>query len=128
MGNKGKLVCTICPRGCELSWRRENDKIELQGHSCPRGRDYGLEELTAPGRTLTTTVKVEGGLHPLVPVRSNKAIPKQKLKHAMRDLARLTLTAPLNAGSTVLANWQGQEVDFITTRSMPKRGSCHNAG
>lgn len=120
MENSGKLICTICPRGCELSWRREEERIELEGYRCPRGKDYGLRELTCPVRTLTTTVRVEGGLHPLVPVRSNKPLPKGSLKKAIKDLARLSLSAPLEAGRIVLADWQDLGVDFITTRAMPK--------
>ncbi len=119
--NSGKLVCTICPRGCQLTWRKQVEEIEIEGHQCPRGKAYGLSELKNPVRTLTTTVKVLGGQHALVPVRSVQPIPKGYLHKAMKDLARISLPAPIEAGSVVLADWQGLEVDFIATRSIIKK-------
>ena len=116
-----KIICTICPIGCELTWQREDGELSISGNKCPRGEKYGLAELTNPTRTLTTSVRVKGGLHALVPVRSTKPIPKEKLMHAVRELAKITLKAPVATGSVVLKDWQG--ADFITTRKMPKAGA-----
>ncbi len=121
MKYSGKLICTICPQGCQLSWRNQREEMEIEGYRCPRGKAYGLAEITNPVRTLTTTVRVENGLHPLAPVRSTKPLPKGYLHKAMGDLALLSLSAPLEIGSVVLANWNGLRVDFITTRSITSK-------
>ena len=116
-----KIICTVCPIGCELTWHREDGEILISGNKCPRGEKYGLSELTNPTRTLTTSVRVAEGIHALVPVRSTKPIPKGELMQAVRELAKVTLTAPIAAGSVVLRDWKG--VDFITTRKIPKAGA-----
>lgn len=121
MRTEGKLICTICPLGCQLSWKKKGTGFEIEGNKCPRGKSFGLTELTNPQRILTTTVKVEGGVHPLLPVRSTGAIPKEQLSSAMRELGRITVKAPVEFGQVVLSNWNG--VDFIATRSLPKASS-----
>ena len=47
------------------------------------------------------------GVHPLLPVRSTGAIPKEQLSSAMRELGRITVKAPVDFGQVVLANWNG---------------------
>ena len=52
--------------------------ISVEGNTCKRGREYGEKEVTAPARTVTTTVTVTGGKIPAVSVRTRTDIPKEK--------------------------------------------------
>ena len=53
------FVCIQCPRGCSLEV--DTEKMTVTGNSCPRGKTYGINEATHPVRTITSTIKVDGG-------------------------------------------------------------------
>ena len=73
------LICIGCPVGCALTVKTEQGAvISVEGNTCKRGREYGEKEVTAPARTVTTTVTVTGGKIPAVSVRTRKDIPKEK--------------------------------------------------
>ena len=54
-------------------------ELIIEGHSCKRGEVYAREEFVSPKRILTTTIRVESGFLPLIPVRSDKLLPKERL-------------------------------------------------
>ena len=57
-----KLVCIRCPRGCNLNiTKKSNGQIIVTGNSCPRGEEYGKQEITQPKRTITTIQKTDFG-------------------------------------------------------------------
>ena len=58
----------------------------LRGYGCPRGKEYGHKELTAPTRTLTSIVRIEGAIHPCCPVKTSGEIPKRLIIQAMNLL------------------------------------------
>lgn len=98
-----ELVCIVCPKGCRLHVDEEND-FAVTGNGCPRGAEYGKNELKNPTRVLTSTVQIEGGLHSRCPVKTDRAIAKEKLFDAMREVAAVRLQAPVAVGDTVLEN------------------------
>ena len=87
-----ELICIVCPKGCHLKVDEENGWA-VSGNSCPKGAEYGRTELQNPTRVLTTTVCVEGGLYPRIPVKTSRAIPKGLLMDAMAEVAKVRLTA-----------------------------------
>lgn len=111
--------CIICPNGCEIEAEMENGKIlSLTGHTCPKGADYVTQELTAPMRTIATSVRVEGGVLPLASVRLTKPIPKEMIFPAMEQIKKLCLTAPVSAGMTVLSGVCGLDSDVVVTKNV----------
>ena len=71
-----ELTCIVCPKGCRLNVDEENGFL-VTGYGCPRGKEYGHKELTAPTRTLTSIVRIEGAIHPCCPVKTSGEIPKK---------------------------------------------------
>ena len=71
-----KRVCINCPRGCEIVV--DTDNRTVTGNFCPRGKEYGISEVTHPRRTITSTAKIENGVINRVSVRTDKAAPKEK--------------------------------------------------
>ncbi len=112
-----ELTCIGCPMGCRLEVDEENG-YAVTGNKCKRGADYGKNELKNPTRVLTTTVKVEGGIHSRCPVRTLNAIPKGKLFDAMKELSKVELKAPIKCGEVVLKNILDTGVDVIATRDI----------
>ena len=84
-----ELTCISCPLGCPLKVETDENGAVLQvtGNTCKRGEIYGKKEVTAPERTVTSTVAVVGGSAPLVSVRTRTDIPKGKISSAWRPSA-----------------------------------------
>lgn len=95
------LTCIICPRGCSL--RVELDEagapLKVDGNACPRGEDYAVTECTAPMRTVTATVRCEGG--GVVPVKTDRAVPKEKIFEVMREIRHTAVRGDLPIGAVV---------------------------
>ncbi len=117
-----KLVCVTCPVGCELKVTHEGKNVlEVEGHQCKRGVEYAEQEIADPRRVVITTVRVKGGFHPLVPVRSTEPVPKAKIFPILRRLREVELEAPVEMHQVVLPNAEGTGVDVVTSRPLPAR-------
>ena len=111
------FVCIICPKGCRLHVDEENN-YSVTGNSCPRGAEYGHNEIKNPTRVLTSTVRLEGGLYRRCPVKTNKAVPKRLLMDIMQALNSVSLKAPVQAGQVVLPHVCGTDADVIVTKNL----------
>ncbi len=99
---ESELVCTVCPNGCALLPVRNADgTLEIRGALCKRGVAFGTSELTDPRRTLTTTVRVRGGVKKLAAVRSAEPVRKADLKRLVRGLRPVTADAPVHCGDAI---------------------------
>ena len=101
-----ELVCIVCPKGCRLHVDDEND-FSVTGNSCPRGAEYGKNELRNPTRVLTSTVQIAGALHSRCPVKTDRAIAKGKLFEAMAEVSLVRLEAPVAVGDVIIENIAG---------------------
>ncbi|MCT4592779.1 MAG: DUF1667 domain-containing protein [Anaeromicrobium sp.] len=104
--------------GCRLDVIEENGQYMVEGNKCPRGKDYGVKELTNPTRVVTSTVKIKGGLLNRIPVKTNGDIPKGKVFECMKLLDEIQLEAPVKAGDIVIKNIFDTGIDVVTSRSM----------
>lgn len=114
-----ELICIVCPKGCRLQVDEEHG-CAVTGNSCPRGAEYGRNELLHPTRVLTSTVRVQGGLHRRLPVKTTAPIPKELIFEAMDTLNEVRLTAPVHLGQVVIHDLLGTGVDVVATRGMKK--------
>ncbi len=109
-----KLICINCPRGCELEVEVTGGGVKVEGHACPRGETYGIEEMTNPTRMVTGLVKVAGVRHPL-PVKTRTAIAKGKISEITNLLANTTVLPPKKIGDVIIENVCGTGVDIVAT-------------
>lgn len=114
-----ELVCIVCPRGCHLQVDEENG-FTVTGNGCPRGAEYGKNELRAPTRVLTTTVRVTGGVHRRLPVKTSKPIPKGLLFKAMEAANAVCVEAPVRPGQVIIENLLGTGADLVAGRGIEK--------
>lgn len=113
---KKSLVCVSCPLGCPIEVEIENGEvISVKGNTCKRGDAYARSEVTNPVRSLTSTVKVEGGIHPVVPVKSSAPVPKDKMFECMKEINSACVKAPVKIGDKVIENVCGLGVDILAT-------------
>jgi CxxC motif-containing protein len=114
-----KFTCIGCPSSCEIELTEDDGKIlEAAGAGCKIGKDYAKKEFTAPERILTSTVRVENGVLPVLPVKSEKPIPKKLIRDSVSELAKVTVKAPIKQGAVVYSNILNTSVNVIASRSL----------
>jgi len=111
------VICIVCPKGCHLTVDENND-FAVTGFGCQRGVDYGKKELQSPTRVITSTVKVQGGIHKRCPVKTASDIPKGMIHDAMALLDTVELQAPVKVGDVVIPDILGTGVAWVATRNM----------
>ena len=111
------LICIVCPKGWHLAVDEDNN-YEVTGFGCARGVDYGKKELTNPTRVITSTVKIAGGIHKRLPVKTDKDIPKGMIQDAMKLLDSVELTAPVKVGDVVVPDICGTGAAWVASRDM----------
>ncbi len=115
------MNCIMCPMGCEMTVTLENGKFAgVTGNSCPRGARYAETEVTDPRRMLTTTVRIKGGLLPLLPVVSADVLPKGKIADCAGHLRNVVVEAPVQAGDVIVPDILGLGVDIVASRDMAR--------
>lgn len=114
-----EMICTVCPTGCALAVDIEDGVVtRVTGNLCKRGHAHAVAEATCPVRTLTTTVRLCGGDRPLLPVRTNRAVPREKLREIVRLLNGITVSAPVTEGTILVTDVLGTGADVVATRSV----------
>jgi len=98
--------------------------LDVAGASCKQGREYALQEATAPKRVLTTTLTTVWG-RPL-PVRSAAPIAKGELLAIQRRLAHIVVDRPVSAGEVIISDLDGQGTALIAT-FQSQRGDIEHA-
>lgn len=121
MVETNEIICVACPKGCTLQVKHEGkDIVEIIGAGCKRGKDYAICELKDPRRMVASTVRVKDGLHPLVPVYTDKGFPKPLIPQLAKELREVEVHAPVKINQVVLKNALGTGIDIIASRDMPK--------
>lgn len=116
---KRNLICIGCPMGCPITVTMEAGEIrEVTGFTCKRGETYARKEVTNPTRIVTSTVRVEGGISPMVSVKTAQDIPKGKIFDCANALRTVQVKAPVAIGDVVLANVAGTGVDVVATKAV----------
>lgn len=104
------LTCIICPRGCSLTVKETDGKLEARGNACPRGEEYAIKECTNPVRTVTATVRVANRHNTMVAVKTETPVAKTRMMEVMAALRKVQVNAPLHIGDTVLEDAAGTRV------------------
>ena len=113
--NEDRITCIMCPNGCELTAVKEPDgSVKVSGNLCPKGVQYATEELTAPRRTVTTTVKLEESGFAALPVKTDRTIPKDKIMDVINELRGLSVSAPVSVGDVIVKNVAGTGADIVS--------------
>ena len=112
--NERELICIGCPMGCPIVVKMEEGKvISVTGNTCPRGDAYARKEVTDPTRIVTTTVRVADGKVPMINLKIEHDIPKDKIFDCIAALRGVTIKAPVHIGDVVLENVAGTGVNIV---------------
>ncbi len=111
---KRELTCIVCPMGCRLEAEIVNGEVlSVTGFTCPRGKRYAVDECTHPMRTLTSTACTTGG--DVIPVKTDRAIPKELIFDCMKEINRISVSLPAHIGDVVIENILGTGANLIVT-------------
>ena len=113
-----KMVCIVCPLGCRLEVDMSGDKLNVSGNKCKRGLTYAEDELTNPVRMVCSTVKINGGVHSVIPVKTDKALPDKYKLEVVKALKAMVLQSPVKMGDVVIADIFGTGVNIVAERDM----------
>jgi CxxC motif-containing protein len=118
MTNKTSLLCITCPKGCTLEVTSEGEDIVSIKPGCKRGHDYAHREMVDPRRMVATTVRVKGGIHPLLPVYTSAPFPKNRINDLLVELRKVEMTAPVKMEEIIIENILGYEINIIASRDL----------
>ena len=93
--NQRQLTCIGCPMGCQLTATIENGVVTA----------------------VTGTVRCIGGLAPVVSVRTEGEVPKEKVFDVAHALNTALAHLPIAAGDVVIPDVCGTGVNVIATKS-----------
>lgn len=110
------LICIGCPKGCLITVNKEPDgTLSITGNTCKKGEEYARNEVTAPKRTVTSIIKVAGGTHKVVAVKTKEEIPKEKIFECMETINTATVQAPVKLGDVLIEDVAGTGVAVVAT-------------
>lgn len=114
MQTKRNLTCIVCPRGCALEVLLDDGKVfAVKGNICPRGKVYAEDECTAPKRTVTSTVRCSDGS--LVPVKTDKPVPKELVFAVMKEINLTSPDPDVRIGDVVISSVAGTDANVVVT-------------
>jgi CxxC motif-containing protein len=96
----------------------EDEIVEISGNRCPRGEVYARQEVTNPVRIVATSVKVEGGVLPLVSVKTDQPIPRHLIPQFMDFVKSLSMDSPITLGQILAHSVLGTGANLIATRAV----------
>ena len=110
-----KLTCIVCPLGCDLTVELEDCVVKsVCGNTCPRGKVYAENECVNPVRTITTIVRSKSGI--MIPVKTTKPIPKDKVFDAIKIINNSFPELPISSGDVIIEDVFGSSV--VATKSV----------
>ena len=69
---------------------------------------------------LTTTAKITSETSRLLPVKTDKPISEDKLKKAMKRIAKLQLKAPIMVGDIIIRNFTEKGINLVSTKTVER--------
>lgn len=113
-----KLICVTCPKGCTLDVTHDGVRVLKVESGCKRGKLYAEQELSDPRRMVASSVRLRGGLHPLLPVHTSEPFPKPRIGELLEMLRAVEVAAPVRVGDVVVEDALGTGINVMASRSV----------
>jgi CxxC motif-containing protein len=115
-----EFVCIACPIGCRLTVEKTGEgEVIVSGNRCPKGEVYGREETLSPKRVVTAVVRTDSKAFPCIPVRTDKALPRELIPGLIGELTRRSIRLPAARGDVLIEDYRGSGVNVVLTRTLP---------
>ncbi len=115
-----EMICIRCPNSCVLKVEKKKGKIVVSGNLCPRGEEYGIQEVTDPRRTITSVKQIKGGT---ISVRTTVAVQKKLYFDVLKAIKDAPIKKIYNVGDIIIKNVCGTSSNIIVTgvNILPKK-------
>ena len=111
------MTCIVCPMGCQLTVELENGEVKsVSGNTCPRGKQYAIDECIHPMRTITSTARTENG--EVIPVKTDRTVPKELMFECMKEINKAVVKLPARIGDVAVENILGTGANVVVTANM----------
>ena len=92
----------------------------VSGNLCPRGEEYGIQEVTDPRRTITSVKQIKGGT---ISVRTTVAVQKKLYFDVLKAIKDAPIKKTYNVGDIIIKNVCGTSSNIIVTgvNILPKK-------
>jgi len=108
-----KMICIMCPLGCDMEVEKKGTDIKVDGNSCRRGDIYARTELISPQRIVTSLFPVTSG--GVVSCKTSGTVNKTLIFPILNLIKKNAVTPPVRIGDVLIKNVFGQGVDIIAT-------------
>ena len=109
-----EMTCIRCPLGCHLKVEKVKKEIIVSGNSCPRGKEYGISEVTEPVRVVTSLVRYKEFVYP---VKTTSPVPKKMIAKILREIDNIKLDHKPKFHEIICKNILFTDVDVIVTKA-----------
>ncbi len=113
-----QITCIVCPNGCEMDVEPEGEGYKISGNQCIRGKEYVVNEMICPKRSICSTVKTIYKELPRLPVRTDKDINLSDIFPVMKEINKVELNHPIHSGDIVIEDVLNTGVNIIATSDM----------
>jgi len=117
-----EITCIVCPNSCLLHIEEKDGKYTVSGNKCIRGEAYGINEMTNPKRTISSTVKTVFPDVPVVSVKVSSEIPKERIFDVMQEINKVVLDKRVGRGYIVIENCLGLGINIVVTSDILLNG------
>ncbi|MGH4119575.1 DUF1667 domain-containing protein [Clostridium sp.] len=112
------FTCILCPNGCSLTACKVGEEWEIKGNKCPKGKEFAINEITDPRRSVCSTIKTTFEKVPRLPVRTNGEVPLEDIFNVMADINSKYVDKPVHTGEVVIENVCNTGVNVIATSDL----------
>lgn len=110
-----EFTCIVCPNGCSLL---VDEKLNISGNMCPRGKEFAINEITDPKRTVTSTCKTSFLDAPVVAVKTNGEIRKDDITKVIEEINKITINERMKIGDVVIENVLNSGVNIVISSNI----------
>ena len=120
--SRNEITCIVCPLGCriELDVGPDRSIQKITGYQCKQGKAYAVTEYENPVRVLTSTVLVEASENRLLPVRTDRPVPKDLIGEIMHSLSSVRVKPPIEVGNIIVQNILATGANLVSTGALNK--------
>ncbi len=108
------FTCIVCPKGCQI----HVDGDLISGNSCPRGKNYVLQEIKNPTRIVTSSFKVKNSSSLVCPCKTSGPINKELIFDLMKEINKVEIEVPIKIGQIIIENVLNTGIDVISTKEI----------
>jgi len=116
-----RFTCIVCPLGCYVEAELEGKDLRIHGCKCPRGEEWVRSEIFEPKRVLMSVIRVKNGVYPVVSVKTDRPVPKDRISQIMKFLSNLEIYAPVSIGQVIVKNVLNTGANIVATREVEKK-------